>query len=96
MSVWSGNSTGSVTQVAYKIAAGLMSYSLVNKSGGGVVINLYVVDALGNSVLILPYNLTLSAGDSVFSSIPLTVAANSSIYMTVTGSVDYYFTVSDK
>jgi hypothetical protein len=93
MPVFSGNVTGSVLQVAANIPSGVMSFSLVNKSAGTNTVNMYVRDSLGNNISIIPYNLLLDSGDTVFSDSPIKILAGASIFLTVTASLDYYVSI---
>ena len=93
MPIFKGSVNGSIAQVAYNIPNGVMTFSLVNTSGGSVTINLYVSDGVGNDVRVLPMNLTISAGDSVFSTNGIKVLGGNNIYITTSGSVQYYFSI---
>lgn len=93
MPVFSGNTTGSILQVAYNIPSTSMSFSLVNKSGGSITVNLYISNGVGTDVSIVPSNLTLDDGDTVYSDSNIRIIAGSSIFITTSGSLDYYISL---
>lgn len=93
MPVFSGNTSGSISQVAANIPSGILTYSVVNKSGGNATVNIYISDGLGTDISIVPLNLLLSAGDTLYSSNGIRVLKDTSIYITTTGSIDYYFSI---
>lgn len=93
MPVFKGSTSGSIAQVAYNIPNGILTFSLVNTSGASNTVNLYISDGVGSDVRVLPMNLTISAGDSVFSTNGITVSGGNNIFITVTGSIDYYFSI---
>ena len=93
MPVFSGNTSGSILQVAANIPSGILTYSVVNKSGGAATVNIYISDNLGSDISIVPLNLTLAEGDALYSSNGIKVLAGSSIYITTSASIDYFFTI---
>lgn len=93
MPIFAGNISGSIFQVAANIPSGIMTYSIVNKSGAGVTVNLYISDNNGSDISIIPMDLTLNAGDTLYSSNGVRVLSGSSIYIVTSGSIDYYFSV---
>lgn len=93
MPVFSGNTSGSVAQVAKNIPSGILTYSVVNKSGGNATVNIYISDGLGTDISVIPFNLSLSAGDALYSGNGIKILAGSSIYITTTASIDYFFTI---
>lgn len=93
MQTFKGNTSGSVRQVANNIPSGVLTYSVVNKSGGAAVVNIYISDNSGTDISVVPLNLTLSTGDALYSSNGIRVSAGSSIFITTTASVDYYFNI---
>lgn len=93
MPVFKGSTSGSIAQVAHNIPSGIMTFSIANTSGGSVTLNLYVSDGVGSDIRVLPMNLTLSAGDAVFSSNGIKVLGGNNIYITTTGAVQFYFSI---
>ncbi len=92
MPVFSGNTTGSVTQVAANLPSGMMSFSLANISGGAINLNMYITNGVSN-VRILPIDLSLDDGDTVYSTNPIRILKETSIHIVVTGSLDYYISI---
>lgn len=93
MPVFKGNTSGSILQVAYNIPSEIVSFSLVNKSGGAITVNVYIRDA-GVDTAIISLNKSLAAGEDYQSDIKRKMLANTSIFITASGSVDYYFTLT--
>lgn len=94
MSVFSGNTTTSATSTAYEIPAKIVSYSLVNKSGGAVLVNVSVLYGSTNIWLPPSLNKSLAAGEAyVYGGEAITLLAGRTIYITVDGSLDYYFSI---
>ncbi len=93
MPVFKGNVSGSVLQVAYNIPAEIISFTLINKSVGAITVNVYIRDEDGNDVSIIPYDLSLSTGTGYVSDTRVKLLSNTSIYLTTTGSCDYYFSI---
>ena len=92
MPVFKGNTSGSVLQVAYNIPAELVSFTLVNKTGGAITVNVYIKDSNVDTAII-PLNLSLAAGASYYSETKTILLKETSIYLTTSGSVDYYFSI---
>ena len=93
MPIFAGNTSGSIAQVAKNIPSGIMTYSIVNKSGGNAIVNIYISDNNGSDISVVPLNLTLSAGDTLYSSNGIRVLSGSSIFLTTSASIDYYFSI---
>ncbi len=93
MPAFNGNTSGSVLQVAYNIPSGILTFSMANKSFGSITVNLYIRNNENNDISVIPYNLILNAGDVLYSSNGVRILSGSSIYITTTGSLDYYFTI---
>lgn len=90
MPVFSGNTTGSIHQVAYNIPSGVMSFSLVMNSAG----NLYL--SIGNNTdgyVKIFTGEPLGTGDKVYNDAPIRVLAGSNIFLLTSGSCDYYFSI---
>ena len=93
MPIFAGNTSGSIVQAAKNIPSGILTYSIVNKSGGNVNVNVYIIDNNGVDISITPLNLLLNSGDSLYSSNGIKVLSGYSIFITTTGSIDYYFSI---
>lgn len=94
MPVFSGNTTTSATSTAYEIPATIKSYSLVNKTGGAVTVNVSILYGSTNITIPPSLNKSLSAGEAyVYSGESITLLAGRTVYLLVSGSVDYYFSI---
>lgn len=94
MPVFSGNTSTSATSTAYEIPSKIVSYSLVNKSGGAVLVNVSILYGSTNIWLPPSLNKSLAAGEAyVYSGESITLLAGRTIYVLVNGSVDYYFSI---
>ena len=86
-----GNTSTNATSTAYDNPYKITYYNIVNKSGGSVTINVGIL--YGSTFSIVPYNLVLNSGDAFFSDDKELVLAGHQIFLTTTGSVDYYFSL---
>jgi hypothetical protein len=93
MPVFDGITSSSATEVANNIPSGVLSFSIANTSGGGVTVNLYIGEASAY-VRIVPKDLALDDGDTVYNDNPIKVLAGKNIFLTTTGTVEYYFSIS--
>ena len=92
MPVFSGQSSGTMTSTAYTVPYKLNSFTIVNKTGGDITVNVGIL--FGSSFDFLPYNLVLNAGDMVDAhDMNRRIEAGHQIYLTATGTVDYYFSL---
>lgn len=91
MPVFAGNTSGAVSTY-YRIPAKISSFSLVNKAAGVIGVNAYIVNNSVN-VSIVPYNLSLAAGEAYISEVERQVSANNAICIATDGSLDYYFSI---
>jgi len=91
MPVYAGNTTTSAVSTELNIPAKIKSFSLVNKTGGAVTVNVSVL--YGSTALsIIPLNKSLAAGEAyIYSGEEISLLAGRVIYVLVSGSVDYYF-----
>ena len=93
MPVIQGNTSGSIATVAYNIPCKIISGYLVNKTGGNVIVNLYVVVGGGNNRSIIPLNTTLISGSMWILNEEVILAKNYYLIITTNGSLDYYFSI---
>lgn len=91
MPVFEGKINGAVTSPVNKIPSHIISFMLTNTSGSDNVVFLGIL--YGSSISLLPYNLTLSPGDSVNCTDKILIAAGHNIYLSSTGDLDYYFSI---
>lgn len=92
--VFKGNTSGSILQVAYNIPAEIISFSLVNKTGGAVTVTVYIRDEDGVDTAITSLALSLAAGASYISEAKIKLQSYTSIYIVASGSLDYYFSIN--
>jgi hypothetical protein len=92
MPILAGNTSGSIQSVAYKNPCKIVSFTLVNKSGGSISVNVFI--DTGQAVHVIPMNsLVQISGAYIYSGEPIYLLANHSIAVLTTGAVDYYFTL---
>jgi hypothetical protein len=94
MSVISGNISGSIKNVSYNIPCTIQSFSLWNRSGGSVVVNIGIVQ-LGVDRYVYSANLAAvgTTGSSVIETPNIKVPKDCQILIVASGSVDYYFSI---
>lgn len=89
--VFKGNTATNATSTANTIPTSIVSFSIANKTGGSVTAS---VGILYGSTFYIIYNQSLTSGTSyVYTGNPITVPANNQIYVNVSGSCDYYFSI---
>lgn len=93
MPVFSGTATGSILQVAANIPSGVLGGIITNNTSGGITLNIYVRSAAGIDIRIAPKDNSIAAGKSYYFEDGLRLLAGSSIYITTSGSTDYYITI---
>lgn len=94
MPAFFGNTSGIVSSTAYNLPTKITAFSLVNKSGGGITVNVGIIS--GSAIFIIPLNKALAAGEAyIYSGDAINVLAGYSIYVSVSGSTDYYFTIEN-
>ncbi len=93
MPVLQGNITGSINTVAYNIPCKIISGYLTNKTGGNVIVNLYVVTGDGDDRSIIPLNTTLISGSMWIIEENVILLSGYYLIITTNGSLDYYFSI---
>jgi len=92
MPVLQGNTTGSIIGVPYNIPSVIKSIVLTNMTGGNITVSVSVIEFdTNNKVTIAPT--VIAANDNYTSDVPIKMLAGYTIYLTTTGSLDYYFTI---
>lgn len=93
--VFNGTTATNATSEALLTAADIVSFSIANKSGGAVTVSVGLV--YGSSITYLLYNEPLGGGTDpnnyVYLGGRITIPVNYSIFVSVSGTCDYYFTV---
>lgn len=92
MPVFKGNTSGSVASIAYNVPSTIVSYSLTNKTGGSVTANLVIVPDGGSPVYV--WSGSIAAGATQTSDVPVKLLAGYQILIIVSGSTDYWFSIS--
>ena len=93
MPVLSGNTADSATSTAYTNTVEIKSFSLVNKTGGAVTVNVSILFGSTN-VWITPFEKSLSVNEAyIYSGEPIKLTPGMVIYVLVSGSTDYYFSI---
>lgn len=93
MPVFSGNTSSSATSTAYAVPAKIISWSLVNKSGGSLTYSVAILYGSTNTYIA---NGTLSSGGEVRVTLTdIVLLIGRQIYVLVNGSTDYFFTISE-
>lgn len=92
--VISGNTSGSIRQVVANIPSEIISFILVNKTGGSITATVYIIEEDVSQVAIMPYQVSINANEAFESDTKILVLANRSIHLVVSGSCDYYFTIN--
>jgi hypothetical protein len=96
MFTWRGHiASGTVDSVGSNLATVIDSFLLVNKSGGSIVTNVYVIS--GADVLsISPFGNTINAG-AIYkeADMKFTLNANDVVRLVTNGSTDYWFEMNN-
>lgn len=95
MPVQSGNTAATRTLASFNINSKIISFSLANKTGGAITATVGIV--YGSTFDIL-YNSPLAAAGSsgssyVYSGKPIILPALNAIFISVSGSADFYFSI---
>lgn len=85
-----GNTTGSISTIPLNIASKIVSFFLTNRTGGTIILNMYVVTGTGNRAMI-PVDLHQISGTMYISDTEIFLEKDSYIMLVTNGSVDYYF-----
>ena len=95
MPVLSGNTATNVTGTAYNIPTTIVGFTLANKTGGGITVSIGIL--YGSTIYFLYTHPLAAAGaadsEYVYLGNEILVPANYQIYISVSGSCDYYVTI---
>lgn len=92
MSVFKGSTSSSVNSTAADIASQIIGFSIANKSGGSVTASVGIF--YGSSITYILYSKTVLNNDVyVYDGGDIIVPSNHQIYVNVSGSCDYYFSI---
>lgn len=96
MAVLQGNTSGSIAGIPYSVPCVIDSFILTNKTGGDITVSLSIVsNDTGSQVAIMPAAATITAAASYISNVPIKMLAGFTVYLIVSGSCDYYFSLSN-
>jgi len=90
-----GNTSTSAVSTAYDNPLNIVSFKLVNKSGGGITVNASIIFGSTN-IWLTPLNKSLAAGEIYESDNFVKLLSGEQIYILVSGSCDYTFTLSNE
>lgn len=94
MPVFSGYITTSATSTAYSSPARIKAFSLVNKSGGAINVNVSILYGSTN-IWITEFNKSLAANTAYRIDVAdILIPTNHQIYVLVSGACDYYFSIT--
>jgi len=92
MPIFFGVTATSQTNNPINIPYKVRSFSLANKTGGGITVSVGVV--FGSAVTYWLYNKALAAGENyVWLGEEISVEPNYSIFVSASGACDYYFSI---
>lgn len=89
-----GNISGVVDSEPQSLAMAIDNFLLVNKTGGAVGVNVYMVQGI-YQICIAPLNKQLASGETYESVRQVVMLATEKIRVSSSGSVDYDFTISN-
>jgi hypothetical protein len=93
MPVLSGNTTGSIAGEVYNIPATIRSFVLTNKTGGSITVTVAIIEQGTNNTVVSVAPTVIAANDTYTSDVPILMRAGFTIYISTSGSLDYYFTI---
>jgi hypothetical protein len=93
MPVLSGNTSGSIIGIPYNIPCTIESIVLTNMTGGAVTATLSIIE-FGTNNKVAVVSESLAANASFRTDVPIKVLAGFTAYLVVSGSTDYYLSVT--
>jgi len=89
--VFKGTTATTATSTASAIPGDIISFSLANKTGGAITAR---VGILYGSTFYILYDKSIATADSyIYTGEPIRLEANHQVYISVSGSCDYYMTI---
>lgn len=96
MFAFTGNTSATVDSQSIQLPTLVNNFLLVNKTAGTIGINVYKVKISGSGVVcIAPLNKQLAAGEVYHSDREVVLLPTEQVRLSVSGSVDYDFTLSN-
>ena len=91
--VLQGTATGSIIGIPVNIPSTLKSYSLSNNTGGALTATVSIIEFGTNNKVIID-TVSIAANSShIGSYTEVQILSGYTIYLAVSGSIDYYFTI---
>lgn len=88
-----GNVYGTVESIRQSLPMTIESFTLVNKGGSSVTVNVYMVG--DNTVCVAPFNQSLAVGSMYENERQIVMLATEQIRVQTSGSIDYDFTINN-
>lgn len=89
-----GNTSVEVFSNVSDLPLVLTGYSVVNKTGGSVTVNIYLISGAAQ-ICISPLNQVLTVGQMIESTNQVVILASEQIKLKPSGNVDYNFTLDN-
>lgn len=90
--VFDGSTSTNVIGPALSIKSDIVSFSIANKTGGAITASVGIF--LGSGITYILYNKSINSGESyIYIGERIRVLPLYSIFIAVSGSADYYFTI---
>ena len=90
--VLKGNATGSVIGIPVNIPSKLVSYTLTNETGGAITATVSIILFDTNTKVAIE-TVSIAANSTHSSGIPVKIPSGYTIYLAVSGSIDYWFNI---
>ena len=91
MPVFEGNTSGSIASIAKNIPAKIISYSLVNRTGGSITVSVLIIPDGGTPVYV--WSGSIAANSTQSDDKDIILLKGYQILIITSGSVDYYFSI---
>ena len=88
-----GNISGTEDSDTFTLPRLINNYTIVNKTGGAVTVNVYLIGL--EDINISPLNKSINANESYENTVPRVALPTESIRVQSSGSVDYFFQLSN-
>lgn len=91
--VFKGTTATTALSTASQNDTDIVSFSLANTTGGALTVTVGI--SYGSVMTYILYNQSVNAGNSyIYAGEPIRVLPNYTIFVSVSGSFDYYFTIT--
>lgn len=93
-----GNISGTVDSLPKNLPMVIDAFTLVNKTGGAVTANVYMIQALpySGATCVIPNNISIPVNTMYESERPIVMLAGERIRVQTSGSVDYDFYIENQ